>query len=199
MLVKYVLLLLCYHLLLGGAFTPTVYSIESSGECCLYNPRNDERLKKALKETVTARLNFCSSPHNAVTDELVKVRATNGTIVSQNYLQLNVSNTCSKVKSIQFNCSSHDQGTAFILGTASYSWGDLVVQSSNGTEIYRQFRAYANAVANSNFQEHSGSYGEQDELVQKCTPGSILILVLRAQYDGWSNTARSAELTVEYR
>ena len=199
MLVKCVLLLLCYHLLVGGAFTPTVYYIESSAECGQYNPHNDEELKKALKETVTARLNFCSSPHNAVTDKLVTVQATSSSVVSQNYLQLNVSNTCSKVKSIQYTCSSHDQGTASVSGTASYSWVDLVVLSSGGTEIYRQFRAYANAVANSTFQEHSGSYGEQDELVQKCTPGSILILVLSAQFSGWKNTARSAVLTVEYR
>ena len=197
MLVKCVLLLLCYHLLLGDALTRTVYSIESSAECGQYNSRNDEGLKKALKEAVTTR-NSCS-PHNAVTDELVIVRAYSGAIVSQKYLQLNVSNTCSKVKRIQYTCSSHDQGTATILGTASYSWGDLVVQSSNGAEIYRQFRAYSNAVADSNFQEHSGSYGEQDELVQKCTPGSILILELRAQFSGWSNTARRAELSVEYR
>ena len=198
MLLKCVLLLLCYHLLVGGAsFTPTVYSIKSSAECGLYNPRNDEGLKRALKETVTT-LNSCP-PHNAVTDELVTVHATNGIIVSQNYLQLNVSNTCSKVKSIQYTCFSHDQGTASVSGTASYSWVDLVVLSSDGTEIYRQFRAYANAVANSTFQEHSGSYGEQDELVQKCAPGSTLILVLNAQYGQWSNTARSAELTVKYR
>ena len=198
MLVKCVLLLLCYHLLVGGAFTPTVYYIESSAECGQYNPHNDEELKKALKETVTARLNFCSSPHNAVTDKLVTVQATSSSVVSQNYLQLNVSNTCSKVKSIQYNCSSHDQGFANVHGTPSFSWGDLVVHSSDGTEIYRS-QAYTNAVADSNFQEHSGSYGEQDELVQKCTPGSILILVLSAQYSGWKNTARSAVLTVEYR
>ena len=198
MLAKCVLLLLlCYHLLLGDALIPTVYSTESSAECGLYNPLNDEGLKKALKETVTT-LSSCS-PHNAMTDELVTVRAISNSVVSQNYLQLNVSNTCSKVKRIQYTCSSHDQGYASVSGTASYSWGDLVVQSSNGTEIYRQFRAYANAVANSNFQEHSGSYGEQDELVQKCVPGSTLILVLSAQHSGWSNTARSAELSVQYK
>ena len=53
-----VLLLICYHLLLGGAvseFTPTVYSIESSAECGQYNPLHDQELKKKLIETV-ARL-----------------------------------------------------------------------------------------------------------------------------------------------
>ena len=55
---KFVLLLLCYHLLLGGAvseFTPTVYSIKSSAECGQYNPLHDQELKKKLIETV-ARL-----------------------------------------------------------------------------------------------------------------------------------------------
>ena len=134
------------------------------------------------------------------TGQELTVTANSATVVSKNYLQLNVppASTCPKVKSIQFNCSSHDQGYASTPGTASYSWGDLVVQSSDGTEIYRQSRAYANAVANSNFQEHSGSYGEQDELVQKCAPGSILILVLNAQFPGWTNTARSAELQIQY-
>ena len=134
------------------------------------------------------------------TREQVTLHAVGGTVLSRNYLQLHVppSNTCPKVKSIHFKCSSHDQGPTSVPGTASYSWGDLVVQSSDGTEVYRQSRAYANAVSDTNFQEHSGSYGEQDELVQKCAPGSILILVLNAQYSGWINIARGAELKIQY-
>ena len=134
------------------------------------------------------------------TGQQLTVNANSATIASQNYLQLSVppASTCPKVKSIQFKCSSHDQGFVSSSDSAPYSWGDLVVQSSDGTEIYRQSRAFNNAVANSNFQEHSGSYGEQDELVQKCAPGSILILVLNAQYPAWSNTAKSAEIHVQY-
>ena len=54
MSVKCVLLLLCYHMLLGGAvseFTPTVYSIESSAECGQYKPLHDQELKNELIET----------------------------------------------------------------------------------------------------------------------------------------------------
>ena len=54
-LVKCVLLLLCYHLPLGGAvseFTSTVYSTESSADCGQYNPLHDQGLMKELIETV---------------------------------------------------------------------------------------------------------------------------------------------------
>ena len=53
MLAKCVLLLLCYHQLLGGAvseFTPTVYGIESTAECGQYNPLNDEQLNQVLRQ-----------------------------------------------------------------------------------------------------------------------------------------------------
>ena len=132
------------------------------------------------------------------TGEQATVSASSGTIASQTYLQLNVppANTCPKVKKIQFKCSSHDQG--FAGDNVSYSWGDLIVTATDGTEIYKQSRAFCNAVADSNFQLHFGSYGEEDELVQKCAPGSILVLVLNAQYPAWSNTARAAELKIEY-
>ena len=53
MLAKCVLLLLCYHHLLGGAvseFTPTVYGIESTAECGQYNPLNDEQLNQVLRQ-----------------------------------------------------------------------------------------------------------------------------------------------------
>ena len=134
------------------------------------------------------------------TGQQLTVTATSGIIASQNYLQLTVppASTCPKVKNIRFKCSSHDQAFVSTPCAVAYSWGDLVVQSSDGTEIYRQSRAFNNAVANSNFQEHSGSYGKQDELVQKCAPGNILILVLNAQYPAWSNTAKSAEIQIQY-
>ena len=59
---KCVLLLLCYHLLLGGAvseFTPTVYSIKSSAECGQYNPLHDQELKEKLTETVVRLPHTC--------------------------------------------------------------------------------------------------------------------------------------------
>ena len=181
-------------------FTPTVYSIQSSAECGHYNPLEDAELIKNLKET-TGRLISCSrhSPeHSATTDKSVVVNAVTNAIASLNYLQLNVSKTCSKIRSIQFKCSSHDQGYVSH-GTGSFSWGDIAVKSSIGTEIYRQFRAFSNAVANSTFQDHSHTYGEQDKLVQMSTPGSTLILVLNARFTGWKNIARSAELHIKCR
>ena len=51
MLAKCVLLLLCYHQLLGGAvseFTPTVYGIESTAKCGQYNPLHNEQLNQVL-------------------------------------------------------------------------------------------------------------------------------------------------------
>ena len=133
------------------------------------------------------------------TGEQATVSATSGSIASQEYLQLNVppSNTCPKVKSIQFKCSSHDQGWASDRDYA-YSWGDIVIQSKDGAEIYRKTRVFANAVANDNFQDHSGNYDEEDELVKKCTPESKLVLVLNAQFPGWKNIARSAEIQIQY-
>ena len=50
---KCVLLLLCYHQLLGGAvseFTPTVYGIKSTAECGQYNPLHDEQLNQVLRQ-----------------------------------------------------------------------------------------------------------------------------------------------------
>ena len=55
MLVKCVLLLLCYHLPLAGAvseFIPTVYpaKIMSSSQCGQHSPLHDERLRRALEQ-----------------------------------------------------------------------------------------------------------------------------------------------------
>ena len=98
------------------------------------------------------------------------------------YLTLHVppAETCPKVKMIQFECESHDQGWGG--EQASWSWGDLVVKSSTGVEVYRQKRAYENAVADSNYQMHIKLYSEKDEIVQKCAPGSTLELVLCAEF-----------------
>ena len=67
MVTKCVLLLLCYHLLLGGAvseFTPTVYSamILSSSQCGQYSPNNDQ-FRKALQqiEQKIPKNNTCKS------------------------------------------------------------------------------------------------------------------------------------------
>ena len=55
MLVKSVFLLLCYHLLLGGAvseFNSTIYpaKIVSSSLCGQHNPLHDEQVRQALKQ-----------------------------------------------------------------------------------------------------------------------------------------------------
>ena len=41
-------------------------------------------------------------------------------------------------------------------------------------------------------------YNENDEIVQKCAPGSTLELVLYAQYQGWSNFAKYGQITIYY-
>ena len=51
---KCVLLLFCYHQLLGGAvseFTPTVYPAKISSQCGQYNPLDsDEQLMESLQQ-----------------------------------------------------------------------------------------------------------------------------------------------------
>ena len=52
LVLKCVLLLFCYHQLLGGAvseFTPTVYTTTSS-KCGQYDPLQDERLMETLQQ-----------------------------------------------------------------------------------------------------------------------------------------------------
>ena len=133
------------------------------------------------------------------TTQEASVSADSGTIAYKLYLTLHVppAETCPKVKMIQFECESHDQGWADD-ENYSYSWVDLVVTSSSGIEVYRQNRAYANAVANSNYHMHVTLYNENDEIVQKCAPGSTLELVLCAQYPAWSNTAKYGRIAIYY-
>ena len=73
-----------------------------------------------------------------------------------------------------------------------------VIWWSNRVEVYRQNRAYANAVADSNYQMHVTLYNENDEIVQKCAPGSTLELVLCAQFPAWSNTAKYGRIAIYY-
>ena len=131
--------------------------------------------------------------------QVAEVTADSGTIAYKTYLTLHVppAETCPKVKMIQFECESHDQGWAGHKDY-SYSWVDLVVTSSSGIEIYRQNRAYANAVADSNYQMQVKVYNENDEIVQKCAPGSTLQLLLCAQYPAWANTAKYGRIAVSY-
>ena len=75
----------------------------------------------------------------------------------------------------------------------------LVVKSSSGVELCRQKRAYVNAVAESNYQMHIKLYNEKhDEIVQKCAPGSTLELVLCAQYNRWTNSAKYGRIAIYY-
>ena len=98
---------------------------------------------------------------------------------------------------IEFECESRDQG---LVGHErySYSWGDLVVKSSSGVELYRQKQAYENAATDSNYQMHVQLYNENDEIVQKCAPGSTLELVLCAQYNRWTNSAKYGRIAIYY-
>ena len=132
------------------------------------------------------------------TTQEASVSADSSATVYKLYLTLHVppAETCPKVKMIQFECESHDQGWGG--EQASWSWGDLVVKSSTGVEVYRQKRAYENAVADSNYQMHIKLYNEKDEIVQKCAPGSTLELVLCAEFPGWSNTAKYGRIAIYY-
>ena len=91
MLIKSVLLLLCYHLLLGGAvseFTPTVYParIVSSSQCGHHNPIHNEQLRQALK-LVKLRLSIHSSCKSILDDNpsapsgYYNINSTNGSAV----------------------------------------------------------------------------------------------------------------------
>ena len=140
-----------------------------------------------------------NSPKIAITKQEIKIQAYDSTIVHESYLILHVppAETCPKVKKIKIGCESHSQG---LTGDEkySYSWGDLVVKSSSGVEVYRQKRAYVNDAVDSNYKMHVQLYDENDEIVQKCAPGSTLELVLCAQYDLWSNSAKYGQITIDY-
>ena len=131
---------------------------------------------------------------NETTENEVKVKADSSKVQHKVYLTLDVP-TCSKVKMILFECESHDQGFADYKNH-SYSWGDLVVKSSSGEELYRLNRVYENAVANSNYQMHVQHYSEDDEIVQNCKPGDKLQLILNAQYRNWENYAKYGRIAV---
>ena len=91
--VKCVLLLFCYHQLLGGAvseFTPTVYTITSSSSCGQYDPMQDEQLMEALQQAVEqlpvkqSAYSSCKSIHNAnpsAASGYYQINATNGSLV----------------------------------------------------------------------------------------------------------------------
>ena len=90
LLVQCVLLLFCYHQLLGGAvseLTPTVYTTTSSSSSCgQYDPLQDERLMKALQqvEEQLPKHSSCKSIHNAnpsAASGYYQINATNGSLV----------------------------------------------------------------------------------------------------------------------
>ena len=128
--------------------------------------------------------------------QVAEVKADSGTIAYKTYLTLHVppAETCPKVKMIQFECESESRDKSS--PDNSYSWGDLVVKSNSGEEIYRQNRAYVNT--SSDYQIQVKLYNENDEIVKKCAPGSTLQLVLCAQYQGWTNFAKSGRITIFY-
>ena len=139
------------------------------------------------------------SPKNLLIDinfDRAEVNAVSSKLQQRTYLSVDIPKTCSKVKMILFECESRsDQGFADHKNR-SYSWGDLVVKSSNGKELYRLSRAYENAVASVNYQMHLKLYDEGDKIVQKCEPGSTLQLILNAQYRKWANHAQYGRIAV---
>ena len=123
-----------------------------------------------------------------------------GTLVSLDYLTLNVpsSNTCPlQVKTVQVECSSHDQGSVSDPNTSSYSWIDLVVRN-DGVEVHREERVFSNRVAKKDYKRYQKTFDEKSSIVQNLTPGCELVLVLNALYPGWSNCAKHASLSVNY-
>ena len=97
MLVKCVLLLLCYHLLLGGAvseFIPNVYpaKVVSSSQCGQHNPLHDEQLRQALQPIkqhisnrhTTSNYSSCKSiidDYPSVPSDYYNINSTNGSAV----------------------------------------------------------------------------------------------------------------------
>ena len=160
--------------------------------CALSSPEN------LSTDTTVCRV---PSPTNLPIDinfDHAEVTAVNSKRRQEIYLSVDIPETCSKVKMILFECESRDQGFADHKNH-SYSWGDLVVKSSNrenAKELYRLSRAYENAVASVNYQMHVKHYSEDDEIVQKCIPGSTLQLILNAQYRNWANHAKYGRIAV---
>ena len=98
MLVNYVMLLLCYHLLLGGAvseFTPTTYSAQDvpPGQCAnQYNPLHDKQLIEILQQVkqripnrqTTSNYSSCKSildDNPSAPSGYYNITTTNGTAV----------------------------------------------------------------------------------------------------------------------
>ena len=122
-----------------------------------------------------------------------------GPLASLDYLTLNVpsSNTCPQVKTVQVECSSHDQGWASDPNTTSYSWIDLLVRN-DGVEVHREERVFSNLVAKEDYCLYVKMFDEKSSVVQKLTPGCELVLVLNALYPGWGNYANYARLSINY-
>ena len=126
---------------------------------------------------------------------VVEVKASNSKIAYKPYVKVKIPESCSQVKMILFEVESRNQGST-ARENRSYSWGDLVVKSRNGQELYRLNRAYENGVASVDYQMHVKHYSEGDEIVQKCKPGTTLELILNAQYRNWANFAKYGRIAV---
>ena len=126
---------------------------------------------------------------------VVEVKALNSKIAYKPYVKVNIPESCSQVKMILFEVESRNQGRTNH-ENRSYSWGDLVVKSRSGQELYRLNRAYENGVASVDYQMHVKHYCEGDEIVQKCKPGTTLELILNAQYRNWANLAKYGRIAV---
>ena len=114
------------------------------------------------------------------------------------YLNLHIppEHTCPVVKAIQVECSSHDQGWA--TGDGEWTWSDLVVKNVQGAEVHREERIFVNPRANKEFRLHVKNFDQNSNVVKCATPGSELVLELKAAFPGWVNNANYGRLAVYY-
>lgn len=68
------------------------------------------------------------------------------------------------------------------------------VSDENETEVAR-VRAFSNVRASRRFRHHLKCYEDPNGLVRNIELGDSVSLVLRSQYPGWSNTAKSGKVT----
>ena len=141
---------------------------------------------------------MASNIAQVTTTEKVAVEADGSDAKDLKYLKLHIppEHTCPVVKAIQVECSSHDQGWA--TGGGEWTWSDLVVKNAEGVEVHREHRMFVNPRANDQFQLHIKSFDQHSSVVKHATPGSELILELKAQFPGWVNNANYGRIAVHY-
>lgn len=119
------------------------------------------------------------------------------------YLSVEVPSHSEHVKMVTMECESHDQGWSSYpddQGTRNNSWtfGDLSVQDDSGADVHKEDRVYTNLHACSDWELHKVEYGEDHALTKSLGPGKIMVLSLNAQFPGWENFVKYAQLTVYF-